>query len=412
MKNVPHQINDLNRLRDALQVFLDLQEEGADLGDDGIVGRRMAIEGVYGFRDKSISVEDALEIERLKPKSSQGTRTFARDLRRLFSLLGFLDSETPFALTPEGTSFLSSEPGSDEEREILRRALHQLSLTDENGTSHPYRIMLRLIERVPGIETAKLALALEAVDDSEEEFGRLLRLSESESWREDLDASDHMIRNAVKILPAFARQIGEITTRDGRSFIPARPATDAAAPFERDEAPGVGPVRKHRKVSADTIAQRPVGDAEVELEREYADPAAAAAARLARLDRHNQLVRTFAEALDAAGFELTEDPYDVLGSKQGALILGEAKTLDESDVDERLQIRRAVGQLLYYGFFDVPEEGDTVLVCVLERAPSEGHQQLLQSLGIFPCWIADADVRGPDWVAERLAQFGITVVTE
>jgi hypothetical protein len=73
-----------------LNVFATLEGRGADLNDDGVVGQEIARAGVYTFRDKSLSLDEALNIEARKPKRSQRTRTFARDLRRFFLLLGFL----------------------------------------------------------------------------------------------------------------------------------------------------------------------------------------------------------------------------------------------------------------------------------------------------------------------------------
>src|SRR4051794_8974784 len=99
MKNIPHQINDLPKLHATLRVFAELGARGADLSDDGIVGKEMARQGVYTFRDKNLSVDAALAIEARKPRGSQGTRTFARDLRRLFMLLNFIAARVDGSLT-------------------------------------------------------------------------------------------------------------------------------------------------------------------------------------------------------------------------------------------------------------------------------------------------------------------------
>ncbi|MBK7971717.1 MAG: hypothetical protein IPK08_23800 [Bacteroidetes bacterium] len=76
----------------------------------------------------------------------------------------------------------------------------------------PYRILLKLTQDKPGIETSKLMLALEAENDSQEEYERILALSELEfiSILEEINISEHQARNAVKILPSFAVQAGDI----------------------------------------------------------------------------------------------------------------------------------------------------------------------------------------------------------
>ena len=51
MKNLPHQINQLPRLANALGVIALLIEKNRDVDDDGIVGDSLARAGVYTFRN-------------------------------------------------------------------------------------------------------------------------------------------------------------------------------------------------------------------------------------------------------------------------------------------------------------------------------------------------------------------------
>ncbi|HOC55374.1 MAG TPA: hypothetical protein PKI20_07125 [Verrucomicrobiota bacterium] len=118
MKNFPHQINQLPKLTEAITVFARLIERGADVADDGVVGDALAQAGVYTFRlPGNQSVAALLQKEHAKPFASQGTRTCARELRRFFSLLGFLQPsvEATFTLAPSARSILAFTRPEDRE---------------------------------------------------------------------------------------------------------------------------------------------------------------------------------------------------------------------------------------------------------------------------------------------------------
>jgi hypothetical protein len=122
------------------------------------------------------------------------------------------------------------------------------------------------------------------------------------------------------------------------------------------------------------------------------DPAARAAAtqlRLDRLRRHNLLVRALATRLGAAGIALVEDRFDVLGVLGRDGILGEVKTLDGSEDDEREQVRRALAQLLYYeAFVTAPVAGRAAIhkVACFELPVTAEHQGWLNHSGIATIW--------------------------
>ena len=92
MKNFPHQINKIAKLTAALGVLRKLINSGVNIFDDGVVGDAMARASVRAFRSPTGNMEGLLEAEHAKPRASQGSRTFARDIRRLFELLGFVCS--------------------------------------------------------------------------------------------------------------------------------------------------------------------------------------------------------------------------------------------------------------------------------------------------------------------------------
>jgi hypothetical protein len=397
VKNIPHQINDLTKLHKGLEVFGHLDAVGVDLTEDRSVGRELAKAGVYTFRDKTIDLETSFRLEDVKPSSRQGTRTVARDLRRLFELLGFLqrDSAGRPHLTPLARLLLQIEPNSDEAVRIWRSALHGLSLMGKDGTeSHPYSIMIRLAKSHPGLPPKKLALALEAEDDSEEEFERISVLASSDDWVSELQekgVSLHMIRNGAKVLPAIARQLTDLSEAGGVVY--AGPEATRKLGEPRSRSAGFAPQgvrrRQHRTVSADSIATAPTARERAADEEYFVDPEVTREAALERLSRHNAIVRTIATIL--GDHELREDPYDTLASKQSApSLLIEVKTLRSDSSDETARVRGAVAQLLYYARFDIPADvakAGLVRVAVFERRISEDHVTFMESLEIAVIWL-------------------------
>jgi len=373
MKNFPHQMNDLFRLTNGLRVFADLEQQGEDLSDDQVVGISLARAGVYTFRAKNQTLDEALEIELQKPRSSRGTHTAARDLRRIFLLVDFLqqDENGTLVISESGHRLLEMNT-ADRKAELLLvwgKALREMPLRDVSGNvSHPYRILLRLVDARPGIAKRYLALALEARDDSDEEFHRLLELADQQDWNATLEvikATEYSAKNAVKILPTIAEQIGDIV-REGEACYPGSLGAEIGqltvveilgAPLpERRRLPG----RRHRSVTAQEIASLSTSDRAEESrirERDLAAVEEGIEQRRERTHRHQRLVQNFAHLCEDAGFDLFEDPFDCLAvGVQGQSILAEMKTLSGEPADERSQVRRALAQLNYYEFFDLPTE--------------------------------------------------------
>ncbi len=179
MKNFPHQFNDIKKLLNALVVARDLIDEDIPLTDENF-GEQLTRKKIYTYRDKTLSIEQFLQNEMEKPRSSRGYLTVARDIRRFFDLLGFiviLDANKHSRVTTMGKQLLMAT--SDEEiRDIWKNALLQLGLEGTDGEiSHPYRLLLKLVNTFQGIETSKLMLALEAKNDSKEEFERISALA-------------------------------------------------------------------------------------------------------------------------------------------------------------------------------------------------------------------------------------------
>jgi hypothetical protein len=394
MKNFPHQINQLEKLFPSLRIFADLEAQGQSLADDGIVGEALARAGVYAFREKDMALEDRLAMERAKSTSSQGMRTYARDLRRFFSLMDFLQrtDDGEFEVTAKAEALLATDNAAERNRQF-REALMDLALQEDEFVSHPYRLLLRLVETRPGLPVEFLGLALEAEDDSEQEFERLLELIDDHEWIDVcqiIEVSVHQGRNSIKILPALARQLGDIYEEDGKYYRAGTTVTATAAPAQ--PTPRARPRPRH--VTAGEIASQGVTERERDDPREVIpqDPEAIRAAieiRQIRTGRHNGIVRELAELLEQAGCVLLEFPFDCLGIGDTLSVLAEVKTLDGSTEDEILQVQDCLAQLLYYERFDIPVAVNrTTLkkVAVFESRISTEHQAFLEEHDCVVLW--------------------------
>ncbi|MCF2619993.1 HNH endonuclease [Candidatus Agathobaculum pullicola] len=218
MKNFPHQINDIPKLIAALRVYQDLLIAGADTSDDEVLGYAMASALVYKFRnqrdDSPSAIAARIESEKQKTPQNQGARTAARDIRRFFELAHFVDAH---GITKMGQNILDA--GGDVKDPVVqhlwRNAMRDIALpttnTSINSVSHPYQVLLNLVKARPNLSRDRLALALEAETDSDEELQRILHIADLPDWIDQIHCSEAQRRNAVKILPAIARQIGDIT---------------------------------------------------------------------------------------------------------------------------------------------------------------------------------------------------------
>jgi hypothetical protein len=407
VKNFPHQVNKLKRFAGGLRVFAELRDGGADLADDGVVGDALARAGVYTFRDEydPANIEELLEEEHAKPASNQGTRTMARELRRTFLLLGLI-SETAagFEVSDEARSLITLEhdPLSPEARAMWQAAFRELELTDESGTSHPYELMLRLVGERPGIETALLGLALEPTNDSEAEFRRVLDLVDRDSgdpaW-DRLGVSVHQRRNSVKILPAVARQLGDIEVHDQRAYLSLPDPTAPRAERERRQRRVIRS-RRRRYDRNRSRGRRPQTSGTTL--RTY-DPDLLAA----RYAAHEACLAAF-DALLSEGFVRWEGDFDLLVVDEADLLLAEVKTIR---LDAHAQTRVGLGQLLYYEFFDIrPEWPDLPIhrLVVLDAPIDDELIGFLDQHEVGVVWrVGEAAWDATDRARAQLRHFGV-----
>ena len=97
-------MNDLIKMRRNLQLADRLIKGGADIDDDGTLGDAMFMEGLYGnVRGSNASLTRQLQEMHHKSSDQQGQRTVARELKRVFKLVGFVEeSNGRFTITSRG----------------------------------------------------------------------------------------------------------------------------------------------------------------------------------------------------------------------------------------------------------------------------------------------------------------------
>ncbi len=152
-----------------------------------------------------MTVDEYLAQQRNLGPSDRSYETTPRDLKFFFKLLGFIVQypDQHIQITTLGNELLNTTTEQNK-LFIWKSAFLQIGLEGRDGEiSHPYRILLRLVNTFPGIETKKLMLALEAENDSEEEFERITNLSRLslDEIISETGTTPAMAANAVKILP-------------------------------------------------------------------------------------------------------------------------------------------------------------------------------------------------------------------
>jgi hypothetical protein len=331
-------------------VFVD---HDRDISNDGVIGDALARAGVYTFRSpKSKSINVLLRKEHSKPSDSQGTRACARDLRRFFRLLGYIE-QTPdgrWNVSPPAQSLLILSDQQEEKRlhEIWREALWNLQFEDGGDISHPYRILIRLVTERSPLPKSYSGLCLEARNDKETEFARILRIAGEPNPSATMNrlAGNYMAANSVKILPSLAEQLGDIKNDSGLLTI-SRQVSDILSD------PAVGGARRARITSllrqpALPRKRMPGTERRVSGKRRrlrWYDP-----------DLVGQRYNAHEDCLDRLTSRLPDHStifqasYDLLVVMNARLLLVEAKTIRN---DAEQQARAALAQLLYYEYFDV-----------------------------------------------------------
>lgn len=406
MKGFPNQVADLGKIAVAIRALARLVDGDRDARDDTVFGEALIRAGVAGTGHTPRPIDEYLSEQRQKPRNERSHGATARGLRELLRRMGLIDDSGARVFISEpgrqAASFAGSSMNAEQIefwRTVIRNMIHN---EPDEEASHPYQVLLRLVARRPGITRAKCALALEARDDSAEELDRIVALADldEEVIRRQIGVKKSNWDNAQKILPRFAEQLGDVV-KQGRSF------TLAAGPGDADAGPAqtlahsrarvprpihARPPSTSRLVTPDTIARAGAeGFDEVAISPDL-DPAAAQAAirqRLARLGRHNAIVRAFGARLSEAGARLYEDPFDALALFGEVGVLAEMKSLNGSPADERDRVMEALSQLLYYEAFvtaSVAGEAAIHKIACFEAPITAAHQKWLNNAGIGSLW--------------------------
>lgn len=394
MKNFPHQFNDLGKLYSALGIIRELIEEETPLKDDNF-GELLTRRGVYTYRDTSLSIDQFLAQEESKPASNRGYLTVARDIRRLFQLLGFLilHENKSGELTPTAIELLTTDDPNMQNK-LWKNAFMQLSLEGTDGEiSHPYRILLKLVRDKQGIETKKLMLALEAENDSSEEYERILALSNQsfDNIIESTGTSESMARNAVKILPGIAEQLGDII-RSGNNSSPVGEVViteddiTTIIPPASTNNEGI-PYSQYRTVTSDNIARDPIFNA---VSQASVDLTESIRIRQDRLAKHQEIVRKISVICEQNNFNLYEGKFDCLSTQDESALLFEVKTILDSPSDQEKQTIKGVGQLKYYKFSIVSKQMNYSNIkefLVYSQKPSDAFIEFCNAENITVLWV-------------------------
>ncbi len=124
---------------------------------------------------------------------------------------------------------------------------------------------------------------------------------------------------------------------------------------------------------------------------------------------HEESLDVFEDYLVNRGFETGETKHsDILGTNELHVIIGEAKSIHDRNTSG--QIRRGLGQLLEYTYFDVKKDDsrnakELTRCLVLTQEPSQGYKEFLRDLqndGIYTYWTDEYGVKGFSESMDRL----------
>ena len=235
-------------------------------------------------------------------------------------------------------------------------------------------------------------------NDSDAELGRVLALQRLSFGvaLESVGAGEYMAANAVKILPSLLEQLGLMSIQGGTctltpSGLSLIPDTRASSPEGR-----VSPrrVRQGRAVAEPTdIPEHPLAPGRI---RGTEDQLHSAALLEERTSQHQQLIRRIVNLLrnsrQVREVRVSDDAFDVLAFIQtrSEILLIEAKTLRN---DALIQARIALGQLLFYEYFDVRPiaEGHSIRkVVAFDNEPEGEVREFLAAYDVV-CLVVSRD---------------------
>lgn len=354
MKNIPHQFNNLDKYYNALVTVKQLIEEEIPLKDENL-GEQLLINEVINPGRVGQTIQEYIEAQSHKTPSNRGYHTAARETIKFFKLIGFLvvyDNRSG-ELTPRAVQLLSTQ--NSEIRKLLwRDAFLQFGVEGVDGeVSYPYRTLLKLVQDRPGIDTRKLMLSLEVENNSNEEYERILALADTdfENILAVINVSPPQARNSVKILPAFAVQLGDIRKQGNFShptghLVITEDEISTEIPEASANEDGI-PYSQYRQVTSANIARDPIFNAISSISIDLSE---SIRIRQNRLAQHQEIVRQLGLFCEQREFVLYEGKFDCLSIKNNTALVFEIKTILNTMSDQEKQTVKGVGQLKYYKY--------------------------------------------------------------
>lgn len=206
---------------------------------------------------------------------------------------------------------------------------------------------------------------------------------------EHISTTLSMARNAVKILPAIAEQLGDIERVQNRAYpvgqtiitedeISSDTTIISRAPYTVRQ--------QYWATSAEEIARDPTLSKIAKVSIDISD---AIRIRQKRLSEHQECVRMLAEINETSGFEIYEGKFDCLAVQGQLALLYEVKTLSSNLSDLENQTIKGVGQLKYYNYSIVQNQmGLTTVneIILYSRMPTTDIINFCCSIEIDVLW--------------------------
>jgi hypothetical protein len=232
-------------------------------------------------------------------------------------------------------------------------------------------------------------LALEAENDSDEEFERISAIAKLriDEIIKETGTSSSMSANAVKILPGIAEQLCDIKRISNRAY-PVGHVVITEDEISTEKEPEVPQKERaaFRQVTSVDIGKDPTINV---ISSVSIDLSNAIKTRQSRLAEHQEIVRLLAILNEKCGFQLFEGKFDCLGIKGSIALLYEVKTILESAIDQEKQTVKGVGQLKYYKYSIVSKQmkySNIKEILVFSRKPGIGFIEFCTSENVAVIW--------------------------
>lgn len=207
----------------------------------------------------------------------------------------------------------------------------------------------------------------------------------------------------------------KITEVDGNTFIELRSLELPEIPRERK-------ARRTYKIKKKVITRKIITSAEQLRRKEgedgerplpQVDPSELQLIIEKRMEKthdHQEIVIKFWEFYNQHEIKVEENNFDLLVEKNDKVLLHEMKTITEQN--ERSQVIKAIGQLFYYEYFELPpllkrdDVGIIKMAVFQKKLKEDAHISLMKSLGIHIYWINEAgEIEGEEESIQFLMDF-------